>query len=461
MKIKDSLQQSLVNIQTWIFLKQLLRSYPKNPRELENIQLRKLRRLLIYSYENHEFYRERMDKGDLNPYKLTDVKELRKLPLLTKEDYRSFTNSQLVDNPEKYKNWHFDQTSGSTGTPLRIVRTWTELGYMNAKWLRAVYMNGYRCTDKTLRIIAPHKMTGGRSSFLQHIGLFRFTKMSTFSSGSEMAEAFQRINPDFFYANRTLAADLAQYILETGKKIQKPRLYSVGSEIIDENSKNLLNRVFGSDNFFEYYGCEEMGSLAFQLKGMSGLEFCHDTNILELINPDGSISQTTGECIITDLGILSFPMIRYRLGDLIDTDTSAAGIPRIKNIQGRTDDWLLWEDGSRTSRVYPYSIMGRYSQQISRFRIIQETWNLIRVLIILGPGLHRNAEKNYLRDDIIKKMRDKIRPDITVQVEYVNNLPHEKNGKLRTISSKVDKDEWQKKADELREMTRRQAEVSN
>ncbi len=430
----------LANLHAWLHLRRLLSNFPYDPLETRKLQFRKLRKLLIYSFEKHEFYRQRMTDSGLDPYRMADLEELQKLPPLTKEEYRSFTNELLDKNPEKYKSWYFDQTSGSTGIPLKIVRTWPERGYMMGKWLRAVYLNGYRCTDRTFRIIAPHRISGKKDTFLQHLGLFRLSLVSYYDSPREMVEALLRTHPDFFYANCAQAVQMAQYILEKGIKIDNPRIYSVGAEVINENTRALFSSAFGSENFFENYGCEEMGNLAFQIKGENGLNFCHDTNILELQNPDGSISDNMGECLITDLEISGFPLIRYALGDKIESCKDDKGVRKINAIHGRTEDWLFWKDGTRTSNVHFYEIMGRFSFHISQFKIIQETYDLIRILIILTPfrNLEKNS-KNELQFKIMESLKKEMRPDIEYRIEYVESIPPDSTGKLGIITSKVKK----------------------
>lgn len=432
-----NIQKNLVNTYTFLNLMNQLRSFPRDPGKTRQRQLKKLRRLLSRAWEDHEFYRDRMADAGLDPHLMNNLEELEKLPPLTKEEYRSFTNDLLSRHPDKYRSWYFDQTSGSSGTPLRIVRSWPERGYVMAKWLRAIYMNGYSCRHRTLRIIAPHRMSGKKDTFLQHLGLYRFHMVSYFASGREMAEAFQKISPDFFYANRTQAAETAQYILDSGMNIRKPIIYSVGAEVIDPNSRNLFNQVFGKENFFENYGCEEAGMLAFQMRGEEGLHFCHDTNILELINPDGTPARTRGEVLITDLEIDSFPLVRYRLGDTVETFDRDAGLPGIKVVRGRTEDWLCWKDGTKTSNVFFYEILGRFSSRISRFRIVQENFDMIRIFIVVLPCVAGKKERDILRDEIVSCMKQEMRPEIAYRVEYVKTIPPDPSGKMGIISSKV------------------------
>ena len=110
----------LVNIHMLHSLGRLMYGYPF---QKEKIALLQLKKLLSHAYENFEFYRQRMDACGFNPYKVNDLSELEQLPVLTKEEYRSFTKDLLNRTPDKYKNYYFDRTSGSTGIPLEIVRS--------------------------------------------------------------------------------------------------------------------------------------------------------------------------------------------------------------------------------------------------------------------------------------------------------------------------------------------------
>ncbi len=419
-------------------LARLLRGYPFDKAVITRLQLTRLKKLLLHSYRNFEFYRTRMDECGFDPHQIRDISELEQLPVLTKEEYRSFTDDLLEKNPEKYQSWYFDKTSGSTGIPLEIVRSWPERGYMIAKWLRELYLNGYRCTDHSFRTVVPSRIKPGKEVFLQRFGLFKRSLVPYFLSPREMAEAYSEAQPDFLYCSQVEAVLIAKYILENGLEIKKPRIYSIGGAILDKNSRELFSAVFGSENFFETYACEETGVLAFQLKGTPGLTFSHDTNILELQDRNGSINKESGNCLITDLGIYSFPLIRYQLGDYIQTSVDDNGLRKIDRIIGRLDDWLIWADGSRSGMGYFYEIMGKFSSGISQFRIIQESYEYIRILVVPSPLKKSDAlPPRVMAGQIVDGLKKHLRPDVEYHVEFVNQIPPDKNGKLRIIVSKI------------------------
>lgn len=428
------------NFYTLMALGRLMREYPFDKQRIARLQLTRLKKLLIHSYRNFEFYRNRMDDCGFDPRQIQDISELEQLPVLTKEEYRSFINDLLKKNPEKYQSWYFDKTSGSTGIPLEIVRSWPERGYMIAKWLRELYLNGYRCTDHSFRAIT--RPSAEKDTLLQNFGLFKRTLLPYTAPIKEIVESYQELRPDFYYNCQNGAIRFCKYALEHNIEITKPKMYSVGGAVIDQNCKELFTRVLGEDNFFETYGAEEIGVLAFQIRGTSGLHFSHDTNILELISPNGSISEDEGNCLITDLGIYSFPMIRYQLGDYLKTYTDESGMQKIDKIGGRLNDWLVWKDGTRSGMDYFYKIMSGFSSSISQFRIIQESYEHIRILLVLSPLRDRIQETpNVIKKSLVENLKINFRPEIEYEVEFKNSIPPDETGKVRMIISKVDQSE--------------------
>lgn len=430
--------KEMVNLYTLVHFIRLMGRFPFREDSLQNFQLKKLKRLLIHAYENFSFYRERMDDCRLNPYKIGEIGELELLPPLTKEEYRGFTARQLELNPEKYRNFYVDRTSGSTGIPLDIIRTWPERGYMIAKWLRELYLNGFRSSYHSFRTTTPSRLRKGREIFLQRYGLFRRTLIPFSLPEAELIKEYNLANPDFFYASQAEAVLMAQYALEHGMEVKKPKIYSVGGAMIDRNARVVLDRVFGKENFFETYACEEAGVLAFQIKNTNGLHFCHDTNILELVDDDGNPSGEEGHCLITDLHIYSFPLIRYQLGDVLKTFRDEEGTRRIESILGRLDDWIIWRDGSICRMGYFYEIMGGYAETISRFRIIQEDFEHLRILVALLPSRDKEGlDPETIRGEIVNKLKQNVREDVIYDVEFVDRIPPDTTGKIRMVVSKV------------------------
>jgi phenylacetate-coenzyme A ligase PaaK-like adenylate-forming protein len=69
--------------------------------ELEKIQLKKLKKILAYSYEKVPFYRKYYDQHGVHPNDLKSLEDIRKFPIITKElarDTPEFQSQYLTTN---------------------------------------------------------------------------------------------------------------------------------------------------------------------------------------------------------------------------------------------------------------------------------------------------------------------------------------------------------------------------
>jgi phenylacetate-coenzyme A ligase PaaK-like adenylate-forming protein len=372
-----------------------------------------------------------MDDAGMPPDKFHSVEDLRKLPLLTKDEYREWIAETYCRAPDRYDRWFRDGTSGSTGSPLVIYRPWKEQAYIIAKWLRELVINGYRpMWDKTFCLVSPHRLAS-RDSILQRVGLYRRSMLSYLASPREMVDAFNQARPHLFYANKSQFIQMASYAKHCGVDLYKPPLYACGAETIDDASRRLIYECFGERGFIESYGCVELGILAFQeTRDKSFLHFCHDTNILELITHDES-DPDEGNCVITDLHQYAFPLVRYNLGDYLVTKRRD-NLQVILRITGRQDDWIVFKEGYRIPFHGFYEVMERRTD-IYQFRVIQEDYELIRVLVVRKP----DSDPRAVRTQILADLEQDVSSGISYEVEFVDDLPPDANGKLRMLISKV------------------------
>ncbi len=429
-----NIEKHLTYLRALLMSRRLVKNYPFERTRIKDLQFQKLKKLLIYSYNNIPFYHDRMDAAGFSPFAFKRMEEFQKIPVLTKNEYREFVNSVLEAEPHKYEDWFEDGTSGSTGTPLKVIRTWKERAYIIAKWLRPMFLNGYSFRHKTFSLPPPHREVK-RDSLLQSLGIGRRINVPYSESAENMVREYIRAEPDFLYAGKSHLLLMAREIGQKNISIKKPRYYAVTSETLDENSKAVIQTVFGDSNMYEVYGAIELGgNLGFQIKGTSGLHFCHDTNILELDN-NGSLNQEQGACIITDLYTWSFPLIRYRLGDWIEMEPSVGDtMPVIKKIIGREDDWILLPDGQKLPlHADIYDIMIRRNE-IVQFRIIQEDVKSLKVQIVLADEGLKEAVENKLTEDLKKY----ISPQMEYRFEFLKEILPDPNGKIRMVVNKLE-----------------------
>lgn len=424
-------EKATLNARSFFYLRRFLREADLSADQIRNIQLQRLKRLLVTAYENHEFYRERFHLSGFDPYRFSGMEQLEQIPILSKSEYRDFTTSVHVENPGAYESFYKDGTSGSTGTPLKIWRTWDERAYMIAKWMRVLYLNGYKWNDVTFSLPSPHRLQ--KDSYLQRAGVMKRHSIPYTAPVEKMVSEYIRVQPSVLYGNKSQLVEMAIYSEKNSVRLPSPRFYVCAAETLDEKSREIIIDAFGP-NISEVYGAVEFNTLAWRAVGDPCFHVSHTTDVLELFK-DKNMSGYEGHCVVTDLFINSFPLIRYQLGDYIEAENKD-GLLVLNKIRGRLDDWIYFKDGTRKPFHPFYEIMER-RPEVRQFRVIQESLDLVRVILVIDPSASVPDAESIILRDLKAEIRD---IDIEYRIECVDEMVPDFNGKLRMLISKVRSD---------------------
>lgn len=429
--IRHTWQKATLNFQIYAYLQKLIRESRLPAEEVRKLQFTRLKKLLCDVYQTNSFYQERFDANHFDPYKMADISELKKLPVLEKEDYRNLIKKQLEEKGEEYyQHWYIDSSSGSTGIPLRILRTWDERAYMLAKWMRVLVLNGYKWRDITFSLPSPSHVQ--RDSIVQRFGILKRYSIAYTDPVEDQVEMYLKAKPSIVYGNKTYLVQLALHCNENNIQLPKPYLCVSFAEKMDGPSRSVMEKCFGTDCLMEIYGALEVSIIAWQIKGEDYFNICHTTDVLEVLDENGQDTNYGGS-ILTDLFIRSFPMIRYNLGDILDTEI-VNGLPVINKIEGRQDDKIIFADGEIVPWPICAIILERRRNELKQFRVIQEDYNLIRVVVSKEEDADKSAIENAIINDLRKEMRDE---GMEYIVDFVDRIPPDPNGKIRLLISKV------------------------
>jgi phenylacetate-coenzyme A ligase PaaK-like adenylate-forming protein len=126
-------------------------------------------------------------------------------------------------------------------------------------------------------------------------------------------------------------------------------------------------------------------------------------------------------------------MIRYNLGDALDTEF-VNGLPVIKKIGGRQDDKVVFTDGKIVPMQIFCMVMERQRHHLKQFRVIQEDYDLIRIVV----AKEEESDTSSLKNAIIADLRKEVRGNgVEYIVDFVDRIPPDPNGKIRLLISKV------------------------
>ena len=114
---------------TIMFYNKEMETMPR--RELEKLQLEKLKKLAVYCYENVKLYKDKFDAVKLDPYKIKTLSDIQYIPYTTKADFRDNYPFNMFAVPMK-KIIRLHASSGTTGKPTVVgytkndVEMWSE-----------------------------------------------------------------------------------------------------------------------------------------------------------------------------------------------------------------------------------------------------------------------------------------------------------------------------------------------
>jgi phenylacetate-CoA ligase len=120
---------------------------------------------------------------------------------------------------------------------------------------------------------------------------------------------------------------------------------------------------------FDHAGMTEMGAYGYECAGQAGLHVTESEFIAEVIDPATGRPAREGELVLTNLGRVGSPAIRYRTGDRVRLAEAPCACGRTflrleNGILGRLDDMLI----VRGVNVFPSAI----EAVVRRFRAIEE-----------------------------------------------------------------------------------------
>src|SRR4030067_3192646 len=119
--------------------------------QIKQYQLERLKKTLQLAYENTSYYRGLMEVYDMNPYELKSFEDLKKLPLLEKDDVR-LHHHEMISNANFYNMLYKCHTSGTSGKPLTLYRDLQNVGFEHAVLMRQWQWAGLKPNDRYVSI---------------------------------------------------------------------------------------------------------------------------------------------------------------------------------------------------------------------------------------------------------------------------------------------------------------------
>jgi Coenzyme F390 synthetase len=320
--------------------------------ELEKLQLERLKKLVDYCYNNVAMYHKKLgDVGITSGDKIKVLSDLQYIPLTTKDDMRDNYPFGLVACPMK-KLVRLHASSGTTGKPTVGVYTKNDLDSW-ADYVARVCVAGGITDEDIIQIAFGYGLFTGALGL--HYGLEKIGAL-VIPASSGNSEKQMMMMKDFgvtgLVATPSYAVYLSELVRESGdspKEYSKLKHGLLGSEGCTAEMRERIEQTL-QINVSDNYGMTELigPGVSGECKHRTGLHFCEDAFIPEIIDSDThkvKEAGEVGELIVTSLTREGMPVLRYRTKDITRLNYEACPCGRthvrMDKVMGRTDDMMI------------------------------------------------------------------------------------------------------------------------
>ncbi|MCA9117617.1 MAG: AMP-binding protein [Planctomycetaceae bacterium] len=406
--------------------------------EILAVQNQRLRDLLAAVLPANRFWRERYAAAGVDCTAIHSVDDLPQLPPVTKQELIEDQTS----NPPYGTNLTYGrdacirlhQTSGTTGLPLRWLDTPDSWNWLMQCWAGIYGMVGLRADD---RLAFPFSFGPFIGFWAAFEGAQRLGNLCLAGGGMTSTARLQMIEENeatFVCCTPTYALRLAEVAEADSRDLAGG---SVRGLVVAGEPGGLVPAVrerietaWGA-RVFDHWGMTEIGSLAVEREADRGcLTVLENECIAEIVDPDTGEpvpAGEVGELLITNLGRLGSPLIRYRTGDLVQARTTEEATCSLLQLEGgilgRRDDMVT----IRGNNVFPSTLEAvlRQFDELAEFRITLRTvraMNHLRVEVEPVPELS-DDQATTLAGRIAQRIRDRLNFAVDVQAVPVDSLP--------------------------------------
>jgi len=414
----------------------LKRNLYLDPSSLRKAQLKKLRFMIRYAYENVPFYHRKFGQSNIKPDDIVSMDDVAKIPITTKSEIQSSPLQDLVSRTVDVQRCITRSTSGSTGVPLTIAVSNKVVDFEGALWHRTLSENGLGLRDR-MSVISDPRSFPRNGRFFESFGILKRQYISIFDHAETQLTLMEQFKPHAIKGYPSSLAILADFCKQ--KTIAfKPRQVFTTSEVLDRVSRELISSVFEAD-LTDNYASQEFALLAWECHEHMGYHMNIDGVVMEFVEDREAIALgERGEILCTSLSNEVMPLIRYGIGDVgipIEEQCSCGrALPLMKIVEGRTDDFLVSIDGRMISPTVFFPYPFKDFKGIKQFKVVQERRDKLTIQVVMEEGfLQADGALEEAKDNVKQLFGEKMK----VEFQLLEKITRDQSGKLRKIVSGI------------------------
>jgi phenylacetate-CoA ligase len=404
----------LKNVDTWGF---------DRTKEYQFIELKNL---LIYCYNHVPFYKKLFSEYEFNP-KIQSFEDMNKLPYLTKDIIQNNFN-ELISTNYFGKKILF-KTSGSTGKRLEFYGENSMYKKEAAYILHSFESHNAELYNNWSIWIRRHSPKDDSDLIVKDYELKRIY-MSPFHLNDVTIYNYVNI------INNSKSTTIVTY----------PSTAYWLSCLLEKHNLKLYNikSIHGaSEQCLDIWGKKIKDIFGFGLKMHYGqvekVSFLYQSSISDFYHESLTYSYTEydDDNIIVGTSFMNrvMPLIRYKTNDVVTLlktqDKSLSSPIMVEKIDGRVDDMIISENGTKIPSVNFYTVMSK-CDEVKMFQLHQQIDKSLILKLVVS-----NNFNNKIKDNILLEIKKRV-GDLSLQFKIVDEIIRDNNtGKFRCVITDI------------------------
>lgn len=417
---------------------QLERSQWLDADRLLELQFRQLDALLRHAFGTVPYYQERW-RDVYDPGRPLTAEKFFRLPLLGRSDLQgNFEALKSLDFPASHGPIAEARSSGSTGTPVRVLKT----APMRRLW-QAALLREHAWFRRDLRGKLAVIRHGAKVAEAIHWGLpareIAKTGPAAQLPTSQPVDAqlrwLEKQRPDHLLTYPSNLNELLRLSGSLGTRLPGLREVRTLGEVVTPELRDSCRETWGVP-IVDAYSAQETGYFALQCPKHDHYHVQSESVMLEVVDAAGRACRPgqVGLVVVTPLHNYAMPLVRYVVGDYAEVGEPCdcgRGLPVLKRIMGRVRNVLITASGERYWPSFGTRKLTRIAP-IVQHQFVQKSPDLIEARLVVTTPLALEQEEQ-LREHILSRLPGGLR----LSFLYCKEIPRGANGKFEDFMSEI------------------------
>ena len=414
--------------------------------QLKHYQDKTFKKIIKYAY-NVPIYKEIYKKAGIHPDDIKGIKDIEKLPFITKNDLRNNFPDRIIPLNYNKKKGFVISTGGTSGKSVFLytdITTMIQSTVPNSRETRFFNLNSRKSRIAHIGNFSPYRIDlVFEQQFYSNIKRFiPMNNLLNLDVNQPMIDIMKKLDdfkPDVIISYPTIHQNLAFLKRKGyGKNIQ-PKLLTVGGSMIDNYIRKYVEDAFGCRLLNIYPSVEAGTNIAFECS--EGTWHIHpDYFYVEVIDEQSNLVPygKRGHIVITRLYGQGTPIIRYTgMDDWIrfsPVKKCNCGLttPVIESFEGRIGANIILSNGKffpAGAFCFIEPVLNKFKTfKVKQYQIVQREIDKIDIFLVIDEDLRNvGTSVEKIAEEIKHLYQQKVGSDVKIDVKEVDEIINTKD----------------------------------